>query len=89
MSVRFAWNTHLHFHDTRHEGITRLAKKLEVLDLARMVGIRDLSILMVYYKPTATEIAERLAAAEQRTAEPLSSATAVSPESSPTKSAAC
>ncbi|OMR93357.1 tyrosine-type recombinase/integrase [Burkholderia pseudomallei] len=52
----------LHFHDTRHEGITRLAKKLPVLDLARMVGIRDLSILMVYYNPTATEIAERLAA---------------------------
>lgn len=55
-------NIDLHFHDTRHEGITRLAKKLQVLDLARMVGIRDLSILMVYYNPTATEIAERLAA---------------------------
>jgi hypothetical protein len=31
-----------------------------VLDLARMVGIRDLRILMVYYNATATEIAGRL-----------------------------
>jgi integrase len=50
----------LHFHDTRHEAITRLSKKLDVLDLARMVGIRDLRILMVYYNATATEIAGRL-----------------------------
>lgn len=50
----------LHFHDTRHEAITRLAKKLDVMDLARMVGIRDLRILMVYYNATATEIAGRL-----------------------------
>jgi integrase len=50
----------LHFHDTRHEAITRLSKKLDVLDLARMVGIRDLRILMVYYNATATEIAARL-----------------------------
>lgn len=52
----------LHFHDTRHEAITRLAKRLDVLDLARMVGIRDLRILMVYYNPRAEEIANRLAA---------------------------
>lgn len=50
----------LTFHDTRHEAITRLSKKLDVLDLARMVGIRDLKILMVYYNATASEIAERL-----------------------------
>lgn len=50
----------LHFHDTRHEAITRLAKRLDVMDLARMVGIRDLRILMVYYNATATEIAGRL-----------------------------
>ena len=50
----------LHFHDTRHEAITRLAKKLDVLDLARMVGIRDLKILMVYYNETATQMAEAL-----------------------------
>lgn len=50
----------LHFHDTRHEAITRLAKRLDVMDLARMVVIRDLRILMVYYNATAAEIAGRL-----------------------------
>ena len=50
----------LHFHDTRHEAITRLAKKIGVLDLARMVGHRDLRQLMVYYNETASEIAEKL-----------------------------
>lgn len=50
----------LHFHDTRHEATTRLARKLDVLDLARMLGIGDLKILQVYYNPTATEIAGRL-----------------------------
>ncbi|MDR2015430.1 MAG: site-specific integrase [Azoarcus sp.] len=50
----------LHFHDTRHEAITRLARKLDVMDLARMVGTRDLRILMVYYNATPAEIAERL-----------------------------
>lgn len=50
----------LHFHDTRHEAITRLARKLDVLDLARMVGHRDLKQLMVYYNATAEELAKRL-----------------------------
>lgn len=50
----------LHFHDSRHEAITRLAKKLDVLDLARMVGIRDLKILNVYYNETAHDMAARL-----------------------------
>ena len=50
----------LHFHDTRHEAITRLAKKLEVLELARMVGHKDLKQLMVYYNATAEELAEKL-----------------------------
>jgi integrase len=50
----------LTFHDTRHEAITRLAKKLNVLELARMVGHRDLKMLQVYYNETAAEIASRL-----------------------------
>ncbi len=48
------------FHDSRHYAITRLAKKLDVLDLARMVGIRDLKILLVYYNESAEEIAKKL-----------------------------
>ncbi|MDR0528025.1 MAG: site-specific integrase [Zoogloeaceae bacterium] len=50
----------LHFHDTRHEAITRLARRLDVLDLARMVGIRNLRILMVYYNAKPEDIALRL-----------------------------
>jgi integrase len=50
----------LHFHDTRHEACTRLARKLDVLDLARMLGIRDLKILSVYYNETAHDMAARL-----------------------------
>jgi integrase len=52
--------TDMTFHDTRHEAITRLAKKLNVLDLARMVGHRDLRMLQVYYNETAAQIAARL-----------------------------
>ena len=48
------------FHDTRHLAITRLAKKLNVLDLARMVGHRDLRQLQVYYNETAETMATRL-----------------------------
>lgn len=48
------------FHDTRHLAITRLAKKLSVLDLARMVGHRDLRQLQVYYNESAEDIAARL-----------------------------
>jgi integrase len=48
------------FHDTRHVAITRLAKKLNVLDLARMVGHKDLRQLQVYYNESAEAMAARL-----------------------------
>lgn len=50
----------LHFHDSRHEACTRLAKKYEVLDLAKVIGHRDLKSLMIYYNPTPSELARRL-----------------------------
>ena len=50
----------LNFHDTRHEAITRLARKLDVLDLARMTGHRDIKELLTYYNATAEELADRL-----------------------------
>lgn len=50
----------LHFHDARHEAVTRLARKLDVLDLARMIGHRDPRSLMIYYNASATDIANRL-----------------------------
>jgi integrase len=50
----------LNFHDTRHEAITRLAKKLPVLALARNTGHTDIKKLMVYYNETGAEIAKLL-----------------------------
>lgn len=50
----------LTFHDTRHEAITRLANKLDVLDLARMVGHRDIKQLMTYYNKSAADLALEL-----------------------------
>lgn len=51
---------HIVFHDTRHEAITRLARKVDVLDVARIIGHRDLKSLMIYYNASASEIAKRL-----------------------------
>lgn len=48
------------FHDTRHLAITRLAKKLNVLELARMVGHRDLRMLQIYYNESAENLAAKL-----------------------------
>ncbi len=50
----------LHFHDSRHEAITRLAKKLPPLDLARAVGHKNLNQLMTYYNATGAELARML-----------------------------
>ena len=50
----------LHFHDMRHLAITRLAKKLQILDLARMVGHKDLRMLQTYYNETAEVMASKL-----------------------------
>ena len=50
----------LTFHDSRHEAVSRLAKKLDVLSLAKMIGHRDVKNLMIYYNPTASELAKRL-----------------------------
>lgn len=50
----------LTFHNSRHKACTRLARKLDVLDLAKMIGHKDTRSLMINYNPTATEIADRL-----------------------------
>jgi len=49
-----------HFHDARATAITRLSKTLDPLELARVVGHRDLKSLLTYYRPSAASIAERL-----------------------------
>jgi len=52
----------LHFHDTRSEGIWRLSKKLDVLQLARVIGHRDINSLLIYYRESAEDMAASLAA---------------------------
>jgi integrase len=48
------------FHMTRHLAVTRLAKKLQILDLAEMTGHKKLNELMTYYKPESDSIASQL-----------------------------
>lgn len=48
------------FHDARGEAITRLSRKLDVLELARVVGHRSPASLMFYYSKSAAEIAKKL-----------------------------
>ena len=50
----------LHFHDARAEAIWRLSKKLDVLELARVVGHRDPRSLMLYYNADADSLADKL-----------------------------
>ncbi|MCY0858624.1 tyrosine-type recombinase/integrase [Cupriavidus sp. D39] len=52
--------TGLTFHDTRHEAITRLSKKFDVLALSRVTGHTNLSELRTYYNETAEELAKLL-----------------------------
>lgn len=54
----------LTFHDSRHEAITRLSKRLDPFELARVVGHSDLKQTLAYYNATAHELAARLAGYE-------------------------
>lgn len=52
---------HLLFHDTRHEAVTRLSKKLSnVLELSAVTGHRSLKSLKRYYNPEPHELASKL-----------------------------
>lgn len=51
----------LHFHDARADALTRFAKKVDVMQLARISGHKDLRILLEhYYRETASDIASKL-----------------------------
>lgn len=50
----------LHFHDSRAEAIWRLSKKLDVMELARVIGHRDINSLLMYYNASASELADKL-----------------------------
>lgn len=47
----------LTFHDAKHYACTWMADKVQVFDLARIVGTRDLKTLMIYYNKKAKDIA--------------------------------
>ncbi|XP_018402186.1 PREDICTED: putative integrase/recombinase HI_1414 [Cyphomyrmex costatus] len=49
----------VHFHDARSEAIWRLSKKLDILELARVIGHRDVKSLMIYFRADASELARR------------------------------
>jgi integrase len=50
----------LHFHDTRHEGISRLAKIYGILDLAKIAGHSSVEYLLTYYQPTIYELVDKM-----------------------------
>ncbi|KAA3633997.1 MAG: site-specific integrase [Bacteroidetes bacterium] len=50
----------LRFHDTRHEACTRLAKKYNVAQLAKVIGHKNLNSLQIYHNPTGEELARLL-----------------------------
>lgn len=51
----------LHFHDARAEALTLLARRVDVLTLAKISGHKDIRMLSeVYYRETAEEIAGRI-----------------------------
>lgn len=50
----------LHFHDLRHEAATQMAGRLTVLELAAVLGHRDLKSLQRYYNPTPQELSAKL-----------------------------
>lgn len=58
---RKAGITGLHFHDTRANACTKLAKQIDILSLAKMIGHKDINQLQVYYRDSAEDIAKLLA----------------------------
>lgn len=50
----------LHFHDSRAEAVTRLASKLNINALAMAIGHKDLRMLTIYYRESASDIAKKL-----------------------------
>lgn len=58
---QMAMREYLHFHDTRREACSRLAKKVDVMTLAKISGHKDVKILLnTYYAPNMSDIANLL-----------------------------
>lgn len=50
----------LHFHDSRAEAIWRLSKRLDIYELARAIGHRNLNSLLLYYRTDMATLADKL-----------------------------
>ncbi len=50
----------LHFHDLRHEAISRLAEKLQLHELMKVTGHKSSAMLARYYHPKASDLALKL-----------------------------
>ena len=50
----------LHFHDLRHEATTRLAEKLQIHELMKVIGHKGTKMLARYYHPRAEDLAKKL-----------------------------
>ena len=50
----------MHLHDARAAACTSMARRVDVLTLARITGHRDIKMLMRYYRETPEQIAARL-----------------------------
>ncbi len=50
----------LTFHDLRHEATSRLAEKLQIHELMRVTGHKDMRMLARYYHPRAEDLAKKL-----------------------------
>lgn len=57
----------LHFHDLRHEAISRLAEIFSLHELMKIVGHSSSTMLQRYYHPRAEDFAKRLDEAARRT----------------------
>ncbi len=51
----------LRFHDLRHEATSRLAKVLQIHELAKVTGHKDTRMLLRYYHPRGGELAQKIA----------------------------
>jgi integrase len=49
-----------HFHDLRHEAISRLATKLEMHELMKVTGHKSSAMLIRYYHPKISDLAKKI-----------------------------
>jgi integrase len=50
----------MHFHDSRREALSQRSKKLDILELMKAVGHRDMRSLAIYYEADADDMADKL-----------------------------